>query len=156
MLKVKVEGLRELQAELKASDPKLARELTKAHRQVAMTVLVMAREELASQPVPKADEAAAGMVVAAGQRSASIVHKGDNPFVRAVEFGTSWHKVFGRWVEASKMKRRVYRPWAGNGDEAGYALYPVLRQFLPSAKFEDIYHDAIDQAYARAFPERIG
>ena len=152
---IEVKGLAELQAELKKVDAKLPRELTKAHKRVAMTVMAEAQSTMSALNVPKADEAATGMKPAGGQKWAGIKLAAENPYVRAVEFGTSWHRVFGRWVEASKMKRRVYQPWGGNGEDAGYALYPTLRQFLRTPRFEETYHGALDDVYAKAFPERI-
>jgi hypothetical protein len=151
--RVEVSGLRELQSELKAANPKLARELTKAHKQVAMNVLAKAQDEMRSQPVGKAAEAAEGLSVSAGQKWAGVKLEGGNPFVRAVEFGASFHRVFGRWVRASSMRRRVYQPWKGNSEDAGYALYPTLRRVLPSPEFAEEYGEAIRKVYAKAFPE---
>jgi hypothetical protein len=149
---VRVEGLKELQAALRRADPKLPRELTKAHKEVSRTVVEEARKEMGSQPVPKAAEAAAGLVPRAGQKWAGVALAGDNPYVRAVEFGALTHVVYGRRVLASQMKRRVYRPWKGNQEDAGYALYPTIRRLVESEKFFDPYLDALNQTYREAFP----
>ena len=68
MDKIVVTGLKEFQRALRAADPLLVKELTKAHKKIARTILEMARPALASQPVPKADEAAVGITARAGQR----------------------------------------------------------------------------------------
>lgn len=148
-----VTGLRELQAELKAAGGKLPRELTKGHKEAGQVILEPAQEAMASSPVPKADEAAAGMRVRAQQRSIAIALLGANPFVRAHEFGTLVHHVFGRPVLARTMRRPVFLPWLGNDEGAGYALYPTIREKLPSAEFAAAYYAALDRVYARAFPE---
>lgn len=150
---VTVQGLRELQAELRTADKKLPRELTKAHRDAAQLILEPAKDEMADQPVPKADEAAEGLRIRAAQRSIAIALLATNPTIRATEFGTVVHSVFGRQVLASSMKRRVFRPWRGNDDDAGYALFPTIRRVVPSAQFQDAYVQAIDQVYAKAFPK---
>lgn len=155
MIRMTVSGLRELQAELKKVDVKLPRELTKAHRDAAQMILDPAEREMASQPIPRADQAAAGLRVRAAQRSIAIALLASNPIVRAGEFGTNVHTVFGRRVLAASMKRRVFRPWLGSGDEAGYALYPTIRRVVPTPQFQDAYLEALDRVYAAAFPGRF-
>jgi hypothetical protein len=152
---ITVSGLRELQRELRAVDRKLPRELTKAHRDAAQIVLDPAQRGMASQPIPHADEAAAGLKIRAAQRSISIALLASNPVVRAAEFGTIVHSVFGRKVLAASMKRRVFRPWRGNDDDAGYALYPTIRRVVPTPQFQDAYLEALDRVYAAAFPGRF-
>lgn len=151
--RVEVSGLKELQAALKAVGPKMPRELTKAHKKVAAAFVLEGREEMSSLPTPKADEAARGIRARAAQRSASVAMMGDNPFIRAVEFGTLVHHVFGNPVLATSMKRPVFRPWLGSGQDAGYALFPALRAFLANPDFEQAYLDALDDVYKTAFPE---
>lgn len=151
--RVEVVGLKELQAALKAVGPKMPRELTKAHKKVAAAVTVEGQQEMRGLPTPKSDEAAQGIRARATQRGAAVAMLGDNPFVRAAEFGTLIHHVFGNPVLATSMKRPVFRPWLGDGIEAGYALFPALRSFLASSRFEDTYFDALDEVYRVAFPE---
>lgn len=147
-----VSGLRELQSELRAVDRKLPGELTKAHRQAAQMILGPAKAEMAAQPVPKAAQAAEGLRIRAAQRSIGIALLASNPTVRATEFGTITHTVFGREVLAVSMKRRVFRPWRGNDEDAGYALWPTIRRVIPTPQFLDAYYDALDRVYAQAFP----
>lgn len=151
--RVTVTGLRELQAELRRAGAALPRELTKGHREAGQVILDPAQEAMAAQPVPKAEEAAAGLRIRAQQKSIAIALLGANPFVRANEFGTLVHHVFGRPVLARTMRRPVFRPWLGNDEGAGYALYPTIREKLPSAEFAAAYYAALDRVYSRAFPE---
>lgn len=150
-----VEGLEELRAQLRSIDPKLTREITKAHAKVGKLVEAEARQEMSGLPIGKAEEAAQGIRARANQTSVSLALLGANLFVRGAEFGAIIHKVFGRSVLAASMRRRVYQPWAGNADDAGYALFPTLRTFTASPRFEDVYLDAITDAAAKAFPDRI-
>lgn len=152
---ISVSGLRELQAELRKVDSKLPGELTKAHRSAAQMILDPAQSLMASQPVPQAASAAEGLRIRAAQRSISIALLGSNPTVRATEFGTVTHTVFGREVLASSMKRRVFRPWRGNDENAGYALWPTIRRVIPTPQFQDAYLEALDRVYAAAFPGRF-
>lgn len=131
----------------------MPRELTKAHRKVALAVVDEGKEEMSGLPTPKSDEAAHGIVARGSQKGAAVAMLGSNPFVRAAEFGTLIHHVFGNPVLASSMRRPVFRPWLGSGQDAGYALFPALRAFLASPKFEQTYYDALDDVYRVAFPE---
>lgn len=151
--RVEVSGLKELQAELRKIDSKLPRELTKAHRKVALAVVDEGQEEMSGLPTPKSDEAARGIKARASQKGAAVAMLGSNPFVRAAEFGTLVHHVFGNPVLASRMKRPVFRPWLGSGQDAGYALFPALRSFLASPRLEQTYFDALDDVFRAAFPE---
>lgn len=151
--KVSISGLRELQTALKQVDNKLGRELTKAHKDAGQVILEPAKEAMSSSPVPKAAAAAEGLRIRAQQRSIGIALLGANPFVRAHEFGAEVHQVFGRPVLARNMRRRVFLPWLGNDEDAGYALYPTIRQKLPTAEFAEAYYNAMDRVYRTAFPE---
>lgn len=147
--RVEVSGLAELRSALKAIDSKLPRELTKAHRKVALAVVDDAQEEMAGLSTPKADEAAQGIRPRASQKGAAVALLGANPFIRSTEFGTLMHHVFGREMPVAMMKRPVF----GSPTTEGYAFYPTLRTFLASPRFEDTYYDALDQVYAAAFPK---
>lgn len=148
-----VTGLRELQTELKRAGGGLARELTKGHKEAAQVILEPAQEAMSGLPIPKADEAATGLRVRAQQKSIGIALLGANPFVRAAEFGTLVHHIFGHRVNARTMRRPVFLPWKGSGGDGGYALYPTLREKVPSPEFASAYYAALDRVYSRAFPE---
>lgn len=150
---ITVTGLRELQTALRQVDKTLPRELAAAHRHVAELILTPAQQRMSSLPVPKAAAAAAGLRARGGQRSAAIAMLGSNRWVRAVEFGTITHHVFGRERLATSMRRRVFAPWAGNQADAGYALFPTIRDVLPTPTFAQAYLDALDRVYVRAYPK---
>ncbi len=69
--------------------------------------------------------------------------------------------MFGRKVDASTMKRRVFPAWAGNqftpGDGPaqgiGTAVYPSIREGVQSGRIAAEYSDHIMNALASAFPE---
>ena len=44
-----------------------------------------------------------------------------------------------------------FRPWRGNGEGAGYFLFPAIRQAGP--EIVDLYGDALERLAAKAFPD---
>jgi hypothetical protein len=86
----------------------------------------------------------------AGKDFARIKMEGSNPFIRAVEFGTHVHTVFGRRFPASKMSRRVFRTHRNTG----YAVRPTIDTARQSGYFDDVYLDSIMDAARHGWPER--
>lgn len=118
--KVGVVGLRELVRDLKAADPLLAKELTKAQRTIAEKVVdrAQARARAEGGIIAKAADA---FEAKGEQRYAKVVLNGHkHPFVYGGEFGAKQYPQF--------------EPWRGNqftdplAQNIGYALFPTLRE----------------------------
>lgn len=73
---------------------------------------------------------------------------GSNPFIRAVEFGTHVHNVFGHRFPASKMERRVFRVHRNEG----YAVRPTIDAARQKGFFENAYLDALMEAAQHGWP----
>ena len=151
---LKVEGLDELARELRRIDPRLNKELTKAHKEIATKVASKAAGKVSRLGVPRAGAAAAGIRPRAGQQKATVALLGSNPWVRAVVMGAEQHWVFGRPVLAEGMSRRVFRPWIGADwtPESGlYGVSPAIASSMPN--IIDTYADHIMKALSKAFPD---
>lgn len=126
---VHVVGIRDLQRALRDVDKALPRELRVVHKEVAARVLQVARRNATALGPMQARAAAEGMTAGAEQRSAYIklragARKG--AFVFGAEFGaardTSRSRTTGTYVGY-----RQFRAWRGRGRDAGYFLYPAIR-----------------------------
>jgi len=134
---IRVLGLREFQAELKALEGNWPRELTRAAKEAASLVLGAAQSAAAGQG-GVAGHAAKSLRVTGGQRSASIWLGGDDhPEALGAEFGS--------------IRFHQFKPYRGNAAGAGYFLYPSLRQQQPAVL--DVYSAALERLFARAFPD---
>ena len=151
---LKVEGLDELARELRRIDPRLNKELQKAHKEISTRVAEKASGKVGGLGVPRAGAAAAGIKPRAGQQKATVALLGSNPWVRSVVMGTNVHWVFGRSILAENMSRRVFRPWIGADwtPESGlYGVSPVIAAAMPN--IIDTYADHIMAALSKAFPD---
>lgn len=75
-----------------------------------------------------------------------ILVKGDKRGRRvayAAEFGAHTHPVYGRSLSQETFKQRVWPRWGGNKDDAGYMVYPALRE--RESDIRDIYTRAMDK-----------
>ena len=117
---VKVDGLRELNAALKAIGGEAQKELREASKRVAGFV---------------ADDA----------RSAAYTIGGV-----AAHVAPSIKPVFGG-AEFGSMRFKQFKPWRGNGSDAGYFMYPAIRQ--DADRIETEFTDAVDHIIKRRFPE---
>lgn len=115
------------------------------------------------QRLPRAlaekDMAQAGSI-AKGARSRgealSGVHGHAAPGIKAVNqapivrlFGDEHPEVFGaEFGGGRRPTTRQFPPWRGKGEEAGYMLYPEIRERLEGEKYEDEYFEVV-QKYAR-------
>jgi len=68
--------------------------------------------------------------------SKAFAGRGDVMQVRAVRVVTGWNQ---------------FRPWRGNGMDAGYALYPTMRD--SSEEILDLWVAGIDRLTQKAFPD---
>lgn len=159
--RVRIVGLDEVRRELRRISPVLSKKLQVAHKAISTDIAEKSKSRMAGLPGPRSSKAAQGIRPRGGQRSAQIALLGSNEFVRAFEFGTRRHWLFGRPVAASSMSRRVFPPWKGNQWDAGdgpargvgYAVQPTIRENVE--KIAETYTDRIEDAFAGAFPERI-
>jgi hypothetical protein len=148
---VKVAGLRDLTRELrKLDDAGLIDELKDANMAVAELVVRSAQQRAAG--MGRMENRAAQSLKPARQANRAAVHGGGpkTPFFGGAEFGAGQnqqrstpHGVVTGWNQ--------FEPWRGNGQGAGYFLYPAIRD--DTAKIVDMYGDAIERITAKAFPD---
>ena len=138
--KVVVEGLRDLQRELRAIDKALPRELRAAHKEVATTVHSAAQGR-ASRLNAQARKAAhsRGFRVIADQRSAGVALRSDpeSLFALGTEFGAKQYPQFPAW--------------RGSDEDAGYWLHPTLRD--EADHIVDEYEELLMRLLEKAFPD---
>ena len=152
---VKVAGLSDLRRELKKlDDGKLMDELKDANYEVAQMVVDRAQAKAAGDTSKRRKQRQKAMASLRPSRQAAraqVVGGGaDVPFFGGSEFGAM-----------QNQKRNTYRgtiigwnqfdAWKGNGSDAGYALYPAIREAT-----DDIvatYGDAMERIAGKAFPD---
>lgn len=125
---VQVSGLNELNRALKQLGPELQKELKETNLEVAQIV---------------ADDAR-GIAVSLGGVAAktapSIQAKGYTTSA-GVGFGGSGYP-FAMGAEFGSYRFKQFKPWRGNGSDAGYFVYPAIRQDADRITSE--YTEAID------------
>jgi hypothetical protein len=135
---VKVAGLAQLRKELKRLDDKgLSDELKDANYDVASHVVTLAKARATgvSKQAARAAESLRASRTAA--RAQVLLGSGRIRFAFGAEFGSSRFKQFPAW--------------RGNGTDAGYFLYPTIRDEIP--EIVETYGDAIERITAKAFPD---
>lgn len=151
---VQIRGLREFQAELRSADPRLARALAKANKEVAEKVAANIRAKAGSAGGVRA-KAAPAIVGRGEQRAAKIaINKGTRfKFADGAFFGAKQYPQFDLWVG-----NQWDSPWpVGVNDEGpgrgAYAINPGIYESIP--EIEEFYLDAFEDAVARAFPVEL-
>lgn len=125
---VRVEGLRELNKALKALGPEVQAELKAANFEVGTMVaddaksLALGLGGVAAKVAPsiRATKTQAGAAVSFGGAA--------YPFAGGAEFGSYRYPQF--------------KPWRGNSSDAGYFIYPAIRQ--DADQIETTYVERID------------
>lgn len=138
-VKLRVDGLRELRKELRAIDAAFPKELRAANKQVAEQVVVPeARRRAGALTRPRVGSRLLATIRAlASQTSATVAMGGARtPYARGMEFGS--------------IRRKQFAPWRGNDRNAGYFLYPTIRE--RSDDIVETYSRVIDELTERAFP----
>lgn len=138
-----VDGLKELARDLRSVDKRLGRELTRTNREFGKKVLDDARRQMGGLP-PGGSVAASGaasLKLKTSPTMASLIEPASNPFVRALEFGTTTHVVFGRRVTAESMRRRVFEPH----NREGYAVGPTVDEWVRSGRADKEYGQALER-----------
>lgn len=135
---VKVEGLAELNRALKAIGPDARKELKEASKAAAEMVAGDARSN------------AQGLGGVAAHVAPSIKAAASVAGSAAVSFGGSAYPMAGG-AEFGSIRYKQFQPWRGNSSDAGYFLYPAIRQNIDL--LVEKYTDAIDHIINRRFPE---
>ena len=151
---VQVRGLREFQAELRAADPKLARSLRVANREIAEKVADRVRAKATSRG-GVAKHAAPAIVGRGEQRAAKIAIAKGTRFKMAdgAFFGALQYRQFPAWVGNQYLDAW---PVGANDEGPGrgpYAINPAIYESIP--EIEDFYLNAFEAAAARAFPDEL-
>lgn len=152
-----VEGLDDFRKDLRAVDPRLAKALQKAHKKVATKATDRVRSAVSRLPSPGSGRTTRGITPRAGQKYARVAFSAANrtkPLLASI-LGADWHPVFGRFIPADEMRRRLWQPHLG-GHWHYSDLYGAGREFIRIADTFalDEYADAIMDGFAEAFPER--
>jgi hypothetical protein len=125
--------LTELNRALRAMGPEFQKELKATNLDVAQMVATDAKSEayslggVAAKVAPSIRASARN--VAAGVSFGGTAY----PFAAGAEFGS--------------YKYAQFKPWRGNGSDAGYFVYPAIRQ--DADKIEAQYTDALDDLLRR-------
>lgn len=149
-----VQGLSDLRRELKKLDDADSAEWRKAlgklNFEVASFVVGKAKPRMSALPGP-GHQSAASLVASKSAVSARVALGGARaPFAEGVEFGA------GQNVERQTARRVLkgwnqFQPWRGNDANAGYALFPTIRN--STEEIVDKYGDAMERLLAAAFPD---
>lgn len=127
MLAAEVRGLKELQRELRAADPELARQLQQVNKQLVESV---------------ADEARSAAAASVSNRSkASIRPQASGREARVVAGGPRVPEFYGQEFGGGKRPRtRQFPPHRGR---EGYFLWPTVRRRLrvASEEWADIFDE---------------
>ncbi len=130
---VRVTGLVELNRALKALGPEVQKELKAANFEVGSMVagdaqsIALGLGGVAAKVAPsiKATKTQAGAAVSFGGAA--------YPFAGGAEFGS--------------MRYKQFKPWLGNSSDAGYFVYPAIRQ--DAEEIETTYIERIDDIMKR-------
>jgi hypothetical protein len=150
---IEAPGLKELARDLRRIDPRISKEMSRAHKEVSTDVARKAAAKVTAI-TDASGRGAAGIRPRATANKAPIALLGSNPFVRAAVMGANTHWVFGHPTPQESMRRRVWQPWVGNDWEPESGLYgvsPAIAEAIPSVL--DTYADRMMDALAQAFPE---
>lgn len=111
---VQIIGLKELRRDLRAWDRKAPRLVTAAHRKIAKRVKTKAQGRATGLGSVAAKSAPAighiATMTGAGVKLDGVKH----PYALGAEFGALQYPQF--------------KPWTGNSPDAGYFLYPTIRE----------------------------
>jgi hypothetical protein len=131
---IQVEGLAELSRALKKVEGATPGALRETNKKVADTVADKARG-LASGLGGVAAKVAPSLRAVAGAKSAGVAGGGSSyPMFGGAEFGS--------------YRYRQFQPYRGSGSDAGYFLYPAIRDEAPN--IEDEYREALGELIRKA------
>lgn len=134
---IRVEGLSQLNKQLKALGPEMQRELVESSRNVARFVTEDARSAAGSLGGVAA-HVAPSLSAVGGARSAGVAFGGARfPMAGGAEFGS--------------VRFKQFKMWRGNGSDAGYFVYPTIRR--DADRIETEYNQSIEALLKKAFPD---
>ncbi|HKY57854.1 MAG TPA: hypothetical protein VJL80_07435 [Aeromicrobium sp.] len=131
---IEVHGLRELNRALKKVEGGTPNALRDTNKKVAESVTSKARSR-ATGLGGVAAHVAPSLRANAGATSA------------AVAGGGAAYPMFGG-AEFGAIRFKQFQPWRGNGSDAGYFLYPAIRDEAPNIESE--YREALDDLIRKA------
>ncbi len=146
---IEIRGLVDFQRALRELNSKLPRELGTINKQVADFVVERAKGR-ASSLGPLWSRAARSLSSARKQRVA-LVRLGGSRYPEALgaEFGAI--RNIPRLTARGEVRGwNQFREWRGNGSDAGYFLYPTIRQDTP--EIIEMYGDLLERLAREAFP----
>lgn len=148
---IKVAGLDELRRELRRLDtPGLVDELKTVNYDVAEQVVGWAQAN-AARWGPMDQRAAATLSAARAQKAARVRLGGARaPFAQGAEFGAGHNKPRPT-ARGTVRGWNQFRSWRGNGADAGYWLYPAIRDHTD--EIVERYGDGLERITAKAFPD---
>lgn len=146
---VQVEGLAELNKALKSLGPDMQKKLVAANRNVAQFVASDARG--AAQALGGvAGHVAPSIKAVGGGRSAGVAFGGARyPMAPGAEFGAGQGLTRKR-SSGSYLGFNQFDEWRGNGQDAGYFVYPTIRQ--DADRIESEWTKSVDELLKEAFP----
>jgi hypothetical protein len=130
---VQVEGLRELNRSLKAMSPAHQRELIGVGLVVASFVAQDAR-------------GLAALLGGVAAKTAPSIRAAGYTTGAGVSFGGSGYE-FAAGAEFGAYRYKQFKPWRGSGSDAGYFIYPAIRQDLD--RIEKAYEEGLDRVIKR-------
>lgn len=152
---VHVRGLREFQAELRATHAKLPRAMRIAHVHIAEKVAENVRAKASTHRRRVVAKAAPTVVGRGEQRGAKLtINKGRQfKFADGAFFGAKQFPQFEEWVG-----NQHEMPWPVGANDEGpgrgpYAINPGIFESIP--EIEDFYLDGFEDAVKRAFPRVV-
>lgn len=127
--RIQVQGAKELRAALrKMGDRRLLRELGNLNADLAAQVIDRARANAGSPLERKAADQ-----LKPAKSAAAVRVSMDGGYVLGAEFGAK------RWPQ--------FKPWKGNGVEAGYFLFPAVRDMRE--EIVNAYADEIERVFGK-------
>ena|SRR5687768_13104676 len=143
---IEIRGLKDLTRALKDIDAQLPKELADLNQQVGESVISGARGR-ASTPL---EHRAARTLKAARQQRVVLIRLGGGRYPEALgaEFGAGQGTL--RNTTRGVMEGwNQFRPWRGSGGDAGYFLFPTIREDTP--QIIDRHYDLIYEFVQRHF-----
>jgi hypothetical protein len=154
---LRVEGHRELIAALRAFDESLTDIVRVANRKAADVVVTKAKAYAPS--VSRQAGAAAQTLRSSEELRAASVRLGNKgrPFALGSEFGAKRDRMRKVRTESGAERFMVgwrqFPTWRGNGEQAGYWLWPTVRRNRD--EIVEAYRDQLDKTATRYFPDGV-
>ena len=151
----RIEGLREFRKELTRAEPAFPRYLRAAYKGLAERIATRARLRAAGQANPRWPKQAVDSIVARADKERAQIAFGGNrrgpvQATLGLEFG-AFGNIRGDSRKGHPGHTRMFPAWRGNKGNAGYAIWPTIRN--SSQDIQETTYEAIDSALERAFPQ---